>query len=64
MDKREAIGKLKQELGEIPNLRKQHYDNQDFKLWRGKVKVIIEAALDSDDLETLSSARPSSFPMR
>ncbi len=64
MDKSEAMEKLKEELDKIPTLREEHYDNQDFKLWRHKVETIIKAALDPDDLKTFSSARPSSFPMR
>jgi hypothetical protein len=59
MDKKEAIAFLKQSLSEMPELAKLPYDNQEFKLWRHKVETVIKKALDSDDYDTFSSARPS-----
>ena len=54
LDKSKAIEMLKQCLEEIPQLRELHYDNQKFNLWRDKVRDIIKAALDSDDLARFS----------
>jgi len=54
MDKNKAIKLLKQALSEIPHLRELHYDDQGFTLWRDKVREIIKAALDSDDLGRFS----------
>ena len=54
MDKNKAIKLLKQALSEIPHLRELHYDDQEFTLWHDKVREIIKAALDSDDLGRFS----------
>ena len=54
MDKAKAIELLKQALTEIPLLRKQRYDSEAFRLWHDKVRDIIKAALDSDDLARFS----------
>ena len=55
MDKSKAIDLLKQQLNEIPQLRELHHDNQKFRLWHNKVRDILKAALDTDDLKTFSS---------
>ena len=55
MDKSKAIDLLKQQLNEIPQLRELHHDNQEFRLWHNKVRDILKAALDTDDLKTFSS---------
>ena len=64
MDKKEAIQFLKQSLGAIPELANLHYDNQEFKLWRHKLKTIIKNTLDSDDYKTFSSSPPSAVHIR
>ena len=60
MDKREAIDLLKQALNKIPQLREMHHDRdrQKFELWYDRVRNIIEAALDKDDLKRFSSQQP------
>jgi uncharacterized protein (TIGR02391 family) len=59
MDKKEAIKLLKQALTVIPSLKKIHYDNQDFKLWRDKFRDVIKAGLDQDDYQKYISAHPA-----
>lgn len=58
MDKSKAIELLKQCLNEVPQLRKLHHDNQEFKLWLDKVRNIIKAALTPDDFTRFSSSQP------
>jgi len=62
MDKIKAIELLKQALNEIPVLRELQRDNQKFELWQDRIRNIIKAALDSDDLKRFSFARP--IPMK
>ncbi len=54
MDKGKAIELLKKALAEIAHLRELHYDNQEFKLWHDKVRDILKASLESDDLGRFS----------
>ena len=56
MDKREAIGLLRQELDKASYLKEQKYDNQEFESWRYIVGDIIKAALDSEDHNRFSTA--------
>jgi len=55
MDKSEAIELLKQALTEIPQLKHIHHDNQQFILWHDKVRNIIMAAFDTEDVKRFSS---------
>ncbi len=55
MDKSEAIELLKQALTEIPQLKHIHHDNQQFILWHDKVRYIIMAAFDTEDVKRFSS---------
>ncbi len=57
MNKKEAIELLKQEQTNIPHLRELHHDNQKFILWYDRVRNIIKAALDKDDLVRFASHR-------
>jgi len=57
MNKAKAIELLKQALSEIPNLREQHYDNQEFILWHDKVQNIIRANLEPEDVKRFTSSR-------
>lgn len=57
MFKKEAIKLLKQALTEVPQLRELRYGNREFVLWCDKVRNIIKAALDDEDLNRLSSWR-------
>ncbi|MGD1119920.1 MAG: hypothetical protein ABR886_10615, partial [Dehalococcoidales bacterium] len=56
MKKKEAVELIKQSLTEIPNLRKLHYDNQNFKLWKSKMSDVIKAGLEQTDYENFTSA--------
>jgi uncharacterized protein (TIGR02391 family) len=58
MDRDKALELLKQALTEIPHLRELHYDNQECKLWHDKVRNIIKAALNSEDVKRFASYRP------
>ena len=51
MDKDKAIELLKQALTEIPRLRELHFDNQQYKLWRSKIRVILEDTFGSNSRE-------------
>lgn len=62
MDKSKALELLKQELTEIPNLKKLHYNNQEFKLWCARVETIIKEGLDADDYNRLDSVQSKYFP--
>jgi predicted nucleotide-binding protein len=57
MDKKEAIEFLKQALDEVPQLRELRHGNQKFTLWYDRVRNIIQAALDKEDLQRFSSWR-------
>ncbi|MBA7571314.1 MAG: hypothetical protein GH159_03930 [Dehalococcoidia bacterium] len=57
MDKKEAIELLEKALTEAPQLRELRHGNRKFTLWYDKVRNIIKAALDREDLERFSSWR-------
>jgi predicted nucleotide-binding protein len=58
MDRERALELLKQCLDEIPKLKELHHGNQDFPLWRDKVRDILKAAFDgeSDEYKRFDSA--------
>ncbi|MEE9365232.1 MAG: TIR domain-containing protein [Dehalococcoidales bacterium] len=62
MDKRKALELLKQALIEIPELRKLHKNNQEFKLWQARVDTIIKRGLASDDYENFDFVQAKYFP--
>ncbi len=62
MDKSKAIELLKQELTDIPKLRKMQYNNQEFKPWCARVETIIKKGLDADDYERLDFVQSKYFP--
>ena len=51
MDKDKAIEIIKSAADEIPHFRTLRYDNQEFKIWRNKIKKILKAVFgeNSDD---------------
>jgi len=58
MNREKAIELLKHALTEIPTLRKLRHDNQEFELWRDRVRTVIKTALDSEDDKRFVSYRP------
>jgi len=51
MDKGKAIELLKQALTEIPHLKKLRYNNQKYRLWFSKVRVILEDTFGGNSRE-------------
>ncbi|MFC1987489.1 TIGR02391 family protein [Chloroflexota bacterium] len=51
MDKKRAISLLRQELKEIPSLKKKPHNNRDYPLWRSKINVILEDTFGEDSKE-------------
>lgn len=54
MDKQQAVELLREALAEIPRLRELQHDNQQFKLWKDRVELIIREGLDKDDIDRFS----------
>ena len=57
MDKKEAIELLEEALTKVSQLRELRHGDQKFTLWYDRVRNIIKAALDSEDLQRFSSRR-------
>jgi len=58
MERGKAIQILKEELEKIPDLRRLPPNNEEFKLWLGRVSDVIDAALDSRDKTQFFTAVP------
>jgi len=58
MEKKRALGLLREWLDEIPDLKAKNYDNQEFKLWVSKLTDTIKASLDKDDYNKFIGAWP------
>lgn len=51
MDKKKAIGYLKERLSEIPYLVTLRYDNDDYPLWRSTIAGVLEEVFGPDSSE-------------
>ena len=51
MDKKEAIGYLKERLGEIPALARLRYNNDEYPLWIGTIRGVIEKVFGRESIE-------------
>jgi len=57
MDRMKAVELLRECLAAIPHLRRLHHDNQEYELWVCKVRDIIKAVLDADDVGRFLAGR-------
>ncbi len=51
MDKRKETAMIKQALDEIPRLRKLHYSNTDFRVWKDETLRTLESTYGQESNE-------------